>query len=211
MSGLVVVAGPSFFRAEVKPLSPCSSINNSRASSAYLHTSGLARGWDDMATRSGAEQPTPTEISKPIYSNVTKVWVFWFVGTVIGAIGLKPTAINAGGLSLTIERPEIIQGLVYLAALFYSFHVFMQALVQPTAYTKSRAMRRYVIWASLPKGTRSLRGATKASLTKVKENARRLMIGANALPVGIVSVPVFLIVVFNPLKVLRALGALVGF
>jgi hypothetical protein len=161
-----------------------------------------------MATRSGTVHKTPAEISKSVFSNVTKAWTFWFIGTVIGAIGLKPTSINAVGISMTIERPEVIQGLIYLAALFYASYVYTPL---PTPFTKSIATRRYMIWASLPKGTRSLRGATKASLAQVKSNVRKLMIGMNAIPMVFVSVPVFIILVFNPLKVLRALGALGGF
>jgi hypothetical protein len=164
-----------------------------------------------MATRSGVVHLTPTEISKGIYSNVTKVWAFWFVGTVIGAIGLRPSAVNALGLSLTVERPEIIQGLVYLASLFYSFHVFATLFSPPTMYSKSLAVRRHAIWANLPKGTRTLRGAKRESLFKTKGGARKLITVINALPIIFVSVPVFLIVVFNPLKILKALWALVGF
>jgi|SRR4051794_1286227 hypothetical protein len=164
-----------------------------------------------MATRSGVEHLKPKEITNGIYANVSKVWVFWFIGTMIGAIGLKPTAINALGLSLTVERPEIIQGLVYLASLFYAFHVFSPLIYQPTPLTKSLAMRRYVIWSNLPKGTRTLRGATKESLVKVKGNATKLMSVLNSLPMAFAVIPVFLIVVFNPLKILKALWALIGF
>jgi hypothetical protein len=164
-----------------------------------------------MATRSGVEHLKPKEITNGIYANVSKVWVFWFIGTVIGAIGLKPTAINALGLSLTIERPEIIQGLVYLASLFYAFHVFSPLISQPTAYTKSFTLRRYAIWSNLPKGTRTLRGATKQSLVTVKDKARKLIVALNALPMAFASIPVFLIVVFNPIKILKALWALAGF
>jgi hypothetical protein len=164
-----------------------------------------------MATRSGTKHPTSKEVTDSAWTNVTKVWVFWFLGTVIGAVGLKPTAINALGLSLTVERPEIIQGLVYLASLFYAFHVVSPLIYPPTVYTKSFATRRYLIWSSLPKGTRTLRGATKESLIKVKGNATKLMTVLNALPTVFVSVPVFLIIVFNPLKILKALWALVGF
>lgn len=99
-----------------------------------------------------------------------KIYLTWVVGIIIGALGLKPTSINAAGLSLSIEKPEIIQGIVFLVCLFETYLLLVRLLLA-NPFTLRDAIRNR-IWLALPKGRRSFRGSTLDDLKRMRRRVR---------------------------------------
>jgi len=67
-----------------------------------------------MAARN-AKADDLRENVKSLHRAIKRSYVLWGIGIMISALEL--TSIGAGGFSLSIEHPEIIQGVLYLAAL----------------------------------------------------------------------------------------------
>jgi hypothetical protein len=162
-----------------------------------------------MATRRGVRLETVKEASERIYKNITRSYVLWTIGLVIGAVGLRPASVNAAGLSMTFEKPEIVQGIVYLACLLNTSNVLLNFQNKTNPYHRPDALRNF-IWSALPRGTRSFRGKTHSEFLKVRSAARLSIKGVTGIAAAFAVIPAFFIVVFNPLIVLRAIGSIIG-
>jgi uncharacterized membrane protein len=103
---------------------------------------------------------------KSLHRAIKRSYVLWGIGIMISALEL--TSIGAGGFSLSIEHPEIIQGVLYLAALegaISPLFIFRNDIANP--FCKPVALRCF-LWSALPRGTRSFRNA---DLKAVREKA----------------------------------------
>lgn len=104
-----------------------------------------------MATRSGIQRESTKQASERIFISVSRAYFFWMLGLIIGALGIRVGSLSMGGVGVTVERPEIIQGIIYLVALWHVFNVcinIFQKDVNP--YTRPDALRNFV-WSSLPR------------------------------------------------------------
>src|SRR5215216_5237379 len=148
-----------------------------------------------MAARRTMKNETVKDGSERIFDLVSKAYWLWAVGVIIGALGLKAGSLSAAGFGLTVERPEIVQGVVYLAALFHVAQVYMN-IFQNTSnpYVRRDPLREF-IWQSLPRGTRSFRHMSKADLDTLREKVRKAVKGISAIPVVFATVPAFFIIV----------------
>jgi hypothetical protein len=160
-----------------------------------------------MAARPRSVNPAEgtKSTSLAIGKGVGRAYAYWAVGVMISALSLKPTSINAAGVSLSIEHPEVIQGVLYLAAFIQCIGTLtmLQKGVNPYA---SRSSKRTFLWGALPKGTRSFRGMKREDFVAVRKKAR-LLIGFMS---WLFAVPlVFLILVLMIFK-WRAIGSAIG-
>jgi hypothetical protein len=122
-------------------------------------------------SKSGPREGYQTSM-KFLSEGTGRAYTYWAVGVMISALGLKPTSISAAGWSLSIEHPEVIQGVLYLAAFWKSvstLSVFQRGF-NPFA---SRQWLRLNLWGLLPKGTRSFRGKTHSELVELRTRTRR--------------------------------------
>lgn len=60
-----------------------------------------------------------------LQKRLNRIWGIWLAGVIFGVVGLKPNSINAAGLSFSIDRPEAIQGVLYLACILYTIHTII--------------------------------------------------------------------------------------
>jgi hypothetical protein len=159
-----------------------------------------------MAVRGSSREAIKDNV-RSIQKETRKAYVYWAVGIMISALGLKPSSINAAGFALTIERPEVIQGVLYLAALYQAVTALMMLQKGVNPFSKRVALRQCILGA-LPKGTRSFRGKSQADLVKVRKTARfmaKFLAWLHAIPSIVL---IFLILVFKPKLVATAIGAI---
>jgi hypothetical protein len=162
-----------------------------------------------MATRRRIERETTKQGSARIYKSITPAYGFWALGLVIGAIGLTPSTVSASGLALTIAKPQLVQGIIFLVSLAYGIHALLSLQARVNPFLQREAIRIF-IWGALPKGTRSFRGMTLQDLVEVRKKARLGMKAITGLTIFFASIPMLLIVIFYPLTLVRALGSVVG-
>jgi hypothetical protein len=162
-----------------------------------------------MSTRRTFRGETTLEKSNRVDQTLVRIWGFWLVGLLIGAIGIKPSGFSAGGLSVTFDRPEIIQGVIYLASLVYSLKGILLVHEKLTPYRDFGFMRGEV-WRLLPKGTRSLRGKNSAEIAKFKGRVRSALRNTNVIGRSIMLTPAVIILYSSHDKLLRALKLVFG-
>jgi hypothetical protein len=156
-----------------------------------------------MAARN-TKKADAAEVGKPIEKLIKRGYLYWGIGIMIAALGLKPSSINAGGLSLTIEHPKVIQGVLYLAALekAVSALLYFQRAMNP--FSKRVALRGF-LWSGLPRGTRSFR---HADLPKVRRQARLALKFISSIHVALAVILLLLIIPFKIKAVWAALVAI---
>ena len=116
-----------------------------------------------MATRRRIERKTVKQESARVYKDITRAYGFWALGLVIGALGLTPSTVSASGLALTIGKPQLVQGIIFLVSLAYATRALLSLQNRINPYLQADAIRTF-IWSALPKGTRSFRGLTHQDL-----------------------------------------------
>jgi hypothetical protein len=125
----------------------------------------------------------------------------------ISALGLKPSSINAAGFALTIEHPEVIQGVLYLGALYQAITAVLMLQKGMNPLSKRVALRQFILGA-LPKGTRSFRGKSPTDLAQIRKKARfamKFIAWLYAIPPIVLIV---LILAFKPKPVGTAISAI---
>jgi hypothetical protein len=161
-----------------------------------------------MAARPSKKARTDAEMRAAYFGAFNKLCLTWMIGIIIGVLGLKPTSINAAGLALSIERPEIIQGLIFLVCLWETYELFFVIWVR-RAFVGRDGIRQ-AIWLMLPKGRRSFVGTTLADRKNLKMKVRttlRMQIAAISI---VAATPALLILIFNRAAVLAAIQAILG-
>jgi hypothetical protein len=161
-----------------------------------------------MAVRKAAPDRTPAERRDQCFNGINKLYLTWAIGVIIGALGLKPTSINAAGLILSVERPEIIQGIVYLICLYEAYILFF-VMIQFRPYS-GRDVIRYNLWRALPKGRRSFRGGTLRDFKFIRAKARlftRFSLWTNLV---VIVIPPLVILAYNRQAVEAAIRAILG-
>jgi hypothetical protein len=99
------------------------------------------------------------------------VYWFWLIGIIVGAVQLKLTGVSVAGVSFTLEKPEIIQGIIFIACIasyvpFYWVGVRLQGLPERSILRKRRAI--YILLGR----KRTFRGKSKDQLKRLKVAAK---------------------------------------
>jgi hypothetical protein len=124
-----------------------------------------------------------------------RIYMFWLIGVVIGVIKLHPTSMNAGGLTFAIERPEAIQGVLYLACLIVWFDTFATVVVKQGMVNRSD--RRDALYMALKSHRRSFKNLNLDQLNAVRNAARRIVRTPLVVSLVEISIPIAFIVVFG--------------
>jgi hypothetical protein len=161
-----------------------------------------------MATRRNKPVKTGAEERAELDAGINKVYLTWIIGIIIGALGLKPTSINAAGLALSIERPEIVQGLVFLVCLWETY--ILLAMIGLFEALTGRDAIRNTMWRLLPKGRKSFRGQTLGDLEKLRRNVKNNIRAKVWVYTAIAALPAIFIICFNHGALGAAIGAIVG-
>jgi hypothetical protein len=167
-------------------------------------------GGNGMATRSGITDESMKDGSNRIYKKVSRSYIIAGIGIIIGALGLRPSSINAAGITLSIDNPKIIQGCLYLLSLIYTVGVLLNLQNNNTNPYLRRDALRVAVWNALPKGTRSFRGMTHNDFLDTRKRARLAIKGISAFTLSIAIIPALFVILFNPLILLRAIGNILG-
>jgi hypothetical protein len=102
---------------------------------------------------------------------IARVYGFWLLGLIVGAVQLRPTSVSLAGVSFTLENPETVQGLIFLASIcsyapLYWAGVPFQGLPAPSVLRKRRAI--YLLLGR----KRTLRGKSKEQRQWLKTAAK---------------------------------------
>lgn len=124
-----------------------------------------------------------------------RIYMFWLIGVVIGVIKLHPTSMNAGGLSFAIERPEAIQGVLYVACLIVWFDTFATVIVKQGMVNRND--RRDALFAALKSHRHSFKNLDLQQLKAVQAAARRIVRMPLVVSLIEISIPVAFIVAFG--------------
>lgn len=162
-----------------------------------------------MAVRSGNKQRTLQEAVSRIYKDISRAYGFWFLGLIIGAVGLKPNSVSTFGLSLSIERPDAIQGLVFLTSIAFSINALIAFQNSVNPYLKPSGLR-VSIWAALPRGTRSLRGKTRKDINELRTKVVRLIKLGTGIAITAACLPILLILLFHGRSLFRGMASIFG-
>jgi hypothetical protein len=123
-----------------------------------------------MAARRGGSTESAKDGSARIYDKIWKTYLLWAVGIIIGVLGLKPTSANALGVTLTIEKPDVVQGIIYLVCILRTVDSVLNFQNTTNPFLRRDSLRA-LIWGSLPKGTRTFRGMSLDQLKEVRKKA----------------------------------------
>ncbi|KRP90036.1 hypothetical protein AOQ73_25395 [Bradyrhizobium pachyrhizi] len=159
-----------------------------------------------MAVR-GSKTESIQQNVKALQKGIRKAYIYWALGIMIAALGLKPASINAAGFSLVIEHPEIIQGVLYLGGLYEALTalLFFQPSLNPF---HKRVTLRQSLWSALPRGRRSFRDKAHKDFVEIRKKARmliKLLSWLHAIPAAIL---IILILAFKARPVWTALRAI---
>jgi len=104
---------------------------------------------------------------------VTRIYVTWFLGILVGALGLEPNEFSAAGLSFKLRHPEVIEGIIFVACLGLYIWLFMYSVFVGIQHAMTtRPLLRRSIYVALGK-RKSLR-RTPPSVKRAKRRARFL-------------------------------------
>ncbi len=162
-----------------------------------------------MATRRGVRTESAKEGTTRIYNYIWRTYILWIVGIIIGVLGLKPTSANALGITLTIEKPEVVQGIVYFVCVLRTVYAGLNFQNRTNPFLRVDCLRLY-IWNSLPKGTKSFRGLSRDYLIQVKKAVRSSARIDTLQSITFAIVPAFFIIFFSTRPLLRAIDAIIG-
>jgi hypothetical protein len=162
-----------------------------------------------MTVRKDKPSKTGAERRSLFFTKVSKLYLTWAVGIVIGALGLKPTSINAEGVSLSIEKPEIVQGIVFLVCLWETSVLF--AMVFISRVFLSRDIIRHMFWNVMPKGRKSFSGKALEDLEKLRAQVRFFTLINLWMNVLLMAIPAIFIIGHNHGALGSAIKAIFAF
>src|SRR5262245_32489930 len=101
-----------------------------------------------------------------------RLYIIWLSGIAIGVVKLKVEKVQVGGVEYSIQNPEVIQGLVFLACILYYVGIFGWALIMSAEYVlPTRTFSRRFVYAALGR-RKTFRNVSQAQLRIIRETAR---------------------------------------
>ena len=92
-------------------------------------------------------RPPPANMAREIFDKpLSRIYTFWVIGIVVGAVGLHPSGLSVGGISFNLERPEIIQGTLFLGSLAFYVVLFAKIIMSAGVPKFSYAYQRELIY-----------------------------------------------------------------
>jgi|SRR5882724_1330322 len=103
---------------------------------------------------------------------IGRIYGLWLVGVMIGAVHIKMEKFGAAGFEFTIEKPEAVQGMMFLTCFAYYLFLIGTAILFVIQYTTTnRHILRRVIYVAL--GTKkTLKGKDPDQIVVLKKVAK---------------------------------------
>lgn len=99
-----------------------------------------------MAVPSHFDREMTRAFDAKMERHLSRIYVLWLLGIVVGVLKLKPTSLSAFGVSFTIENSQLIQGVLFLACGLIYLVIVTQAMLMGLQYAieGKRILRRAV-------------------------------------------------------------------
>lgn len=101
----------------------------------------------------------------------SRIYVLWILGVAVGALQLKPTSFNVVGATFALEKPELIEGLLFAGCITYYFVTFYFLAQSPWPTLWLGSYRR-AIWFGASRNGKTLKDLSAFALRKLKLEAR---------------------------------------
>ncbi|QHP69544.1 hypothetical protein EI171_20985 [Bradyrhizobium sp. LCT2] len=93
------------------------------------------------------------------------------MGIAVGALQLKPTSFSIIGATFSLDRPELIEGLLFVGCLLYYVATFYFITFAPFS-SRSLSMHRKAIWFGASRNGKTLKGISKYQRLRIRLDAR---------------------------------------
>src|ERR1700676_4184492 len=128
-----------------------------------------------MGTQVAVKKPRNAEaaakISERIWKIESRIYILWILGIAVGALQLRPTSFSVIGATFLLEKPELIEGLLFAGCLaYYVVSVYFMVLAPYTPIGMGRF--RKAMWFGTSRHGNTLKGLSKIDLWRVKLDAR---------------------------------------
>lgn len=108
--------------------------------------------------------------SKMIESLVNRIFLVWFAGIAVGLIHIKVDHVSMSGIQYSIEKPGMLQGLLFIVCLLmYGLLAFQLVSLQVLTHTPGGWLCRRCVYFALGR-TRTL--VDRRDVASVKKRAR---------------------------------------
>src|SRR5947209_717281 len=103
-----------------------------------------------MAVRKPINKELLARATERLDKMLARIYLLWLVGEIIGVIGLRADKVKLGVLDYTIDKPEALQGLIFIVCILYYFAVFgiVVGVGIETEFSQHGLMRRMVYGAT---------------------------------------------------------------
>jgi hypothetical protein len=116
-----------------------------------------------------------------------RVYLLWLIGIVISVAKLRPSSISAGGVTFSIERPEVIQGALYVICLLIWLDTVLNIIVAKRLIGSGE--KRDAIFVALGRFRHSFKNRTLLQLKDVRKVARQQLTLTMAVSLFEISIP----------------------
>jgi hypothetical protein len=123
-----------------------------------------------MPVRKPRNAEAAAKTSERLWKIQSRIYVLWVLGIAVGALQLKPTSFNVIGATFTLEKPELIEGLLFVGCLSYYIVSLFYIVLAPYTPSEIGSFRK-AIWFGARRGN-TLRGLSKFDLWRLKIDAR---------------------------------------
>lgn len=150
-----------------------------------------------MTLRLHLDHENARDVNAMVNRTLSRIYFLWLLGVLVASIGLKPTEFNAFGASYTVERPDLVPGIIFVAVVVLYIGVFGRTFLEAFATEfMSRPYLRRAIW--LGSGSRkTLRNATPAQRLAIRTVARGIYRGMICLLFFVYFLPLAHILLFE--------------
>lgn len=115
------------------------------------------------------------EASRKVLDRIGKllgrIYVLWLLGIAIGTLKLKAVSISMSGASFTLEKPELVEGILYVGCLCLYLAMLYAIYINPYASITS-VRKRQAIYSAVEKRGKTLKGKTTDERAHIKSQAR---------------------------------------
>jgi hypothetical protein len=161
-----------------------------------------------MAVKPRFNQALEDKANERIDKQISRIYLVWVIGIVMGAIRLKLEKFEYGGLSFTPENSEKLQGIIFLVCIFMYIAMIGIVLLLTTQFvTTDRALKRRVLYGALDH-KKTLIGRDKGTVYVFKKKARVLYFFMRSFLILAFFLPLFHIVFFQQAVLLTGVDAI---
>jgi hypothetical protein len=123
-----------------------------------------------MALRPIFDADAAGAMSQRLNRFLSRIYVLWLLGNAIGALKLKANTFNFLGASFALERPDLIEGILYFGCLCL-YIVILWNLITTPFMPISHASKRRALYYAVRNRRRTLIGKSRSERQLIKFEA----------------------------------------